>query len=172
MNKRFGLSLKIVNLAIDSNAFCCLTFAILKWNERIKDFFKIFEFIQLTIETMLVFLPSLSINFSARMIIDRSLRTRFKIFSSLDFFSLDEDFSDGEVFSRYSANECDLLIRVVLSKAGSVVKDGAIKLAARSLRFSGFTNFFSKTLHSPLPSTIGRSSRYKSHLPSGLSFPT
>lgn len=171
MNKRFGLSLKIVNLAIDSNAFCCLTFAVLKWNERIKVFLsRLIEFIKLTIETMLVFLPSLSINFSARMIIDRSLRTRFKIFSSLDFFSL--DFSDGEVFSRYSANECDLLIRVVLSKAGSVVKDGAIKLAARSLRFSGFTNFFSKTLHSPLPSTIGRSSRYKSHLPSGLSFPT
>lgn len=107
------------------------------------------------------------------MIIDRSLLTRFSTFSSFDdFFSPDDDFSADEVFSRYSENECDLLIRECRSKVVSWVM-AAVRLAACSfaLRFSGLTSF-SETVHSPLPSTIGSSSRYKSHLPSGLSLPT
>lgn len=132
----------------------------------------------LTIDTMLLFFPSLSINFSARIIMDRSLRTRFKLFSSFeDFFSLDdenedEDFSEDVDFSRYSmANECDLLIRFI--RAGSCVKAGAIKLEASSLNLtlSGFTSD-SEQSPPPVPSTIGNSSRYKSHFPCGLSLPT
>lgn len=130
---------------------------------------------------MFVFLPSWSISLSARMIIERSRRTRFRMFSSpVDFFSnVDEDFSfDANVdddLSRYSiANECDLLLDR-FSRAGSCVKAGAMALMAGSLnlRFNGFT-YSLATEHSPppVPSTIGRSSRYKSHLPSGLSFPT
>lgn len=127
----------------------------------------------LTIDTILVFFPSLSVNFSARMIIERSLRTRFSTFSSLDdFFSFDEN--EDVDFSLYSiANECDLFCRFI--KAGSCVRAGAMKLDGSSLilTFSGFTKR-SDTVHSPppVPSTIGNSSRYKSHFPSGLSLPT
>lgn len=121
---------------------------------------------------MLVFLPSLSINFSALMIIDRSLRTRLRTFSSLDdFFSKDEN--DDVDFSRYPVNATDLLCRLI--RAGSSVKAGAMKLEADSfiLMFSGLTKR-SETVHSPppVPSTIGKSSRYKSHFPRGLSLPT